>query len=637
MSLAAFGHKEVGFVGDDGRRPAYSTAPRARSRRRRAIVGLALFLAGCGAFAWWAKGRGYKTWMLETAFPRPALVMRTRPADGERGVLMNEFIAADVSLPRFGSVIDAASLTTDNVKLYRADDGQPIEAHVNTSGAGDSIVLQPLALLEPGTRYTFEVTPGVRDTKGTPFQPYKATFTTSSVVELMEFPAAFEKVSLAHPQAIFTCVTFGPDGKLYAASVDGRIVRWAINADGTLEASETIQTILAANNGPRMVIGIRFDPAATADDLALWVTHGILGERDVPDFTSALSRLSGPKLEKYQDYVVGLPRAHKDHLCNQLDFGPDDCIYFTQGSNTGTGAPDKKWAGRYERLLTAAMLRVDPRLITKPPLNVQTEGKGLHKHYDPFAPGAPVTVYATGLRLGFDSLWHSSGHLFTGINGSAAGGNTPGSDSVEPGSPGRIDIAERGPINAAKVPALFEIGARPDFLLLIEKGGYYGHPNPRRHELVLDGGNPTAGEDIAEVPEYPVGTTPDRNWRKPAVALGRNVSPNGMIEYKGDAFGGALDGKILLTRYSGGDDLVALAVGAEGQITEMIVGIEGFRGFLDPLDITQDPRSGALYVSEYSGSKLTLLRPLKDAQGRAVNSTKALRMKIDPETRQAVR
>ena len=31
-----------------------------------------------------------------------------------------------------------------------------------------------------------------------------------------------------------------------------------------------------------------------------------------------------------------------------------------------------------------------------------------------------------------------------------------------------------------------------DYLLRVEKGGYYGHPNPARAEYVLNGGNPTA-------------------------------------------------------------------------------------------------------------------------------------------------
>ena len=40
---------------------------------------------------------------------------------------------------------------------------------------------------------------------------------------------------------------------------------------------------------------------------------------------------------------------------NQIAFGPDGCVYWSQGSHTAMGAPDQKWGGnRVERLLSAA-------------------------------------------------------------------------------------------------------------------------------------------------------------------------------------------------------------------------------------------------------------------------------------------
>src|SRR5688572_22528204 len=85
------------------------------------------------------------------ALQRSTRVTHTRPGNGEGGVLPNAFIAADVHLPNTGHGIDATSLTSDAVKLYRTDDRAPVAAVVNTSGAGDAIVLQPVGMLEPGT------------------------------------------------------------------------------------------------------------------------------------------------------------------------------------------------------------------------------------------------------------------------------------------------------------------------------------------------------------------------------------------------------------------------------------------------------------------------------------------------------
>jgi glucose/arabinose dehydrogenase len=277
-------------------------------------------------------------------------------------------------------------------------------------------------------------------------------------------------------------------------------------------------------------------------------------------------------------------------------------------------------------------------------VNVQTEGakEGSQPYYNPFAPDAPVTVYATGIRLGYDTLWHSGGWLYTAVNGSAAGGNVPAYDPKDKETIAdvkrRTDLAARGEYVAPPAPGLKEIAARPDYLYRVEKGAYYGHPDPRRGEFVAEGGNPTAGQDVAEVAEYPVGTMPDRNWHKPALDFGMNVSPNGMIEYASDAFGGALKGKILVVRYSGGDDVVALTVGPQGEITDLTIGIDGLRQFQDPLDLCQDPRTGRIYVAEYKGQKLTLVRPKSNnPDGTPAVSQRAFRVKVSQETRQIVR
>src|SRR5204863_4334248 len=131
-----------------------------------------------------------------------------------------------------------------------------------------------------------------------------------------------------------------------------------------------------------------------------------------------------------------------------------------------------------------------------------------------------------------------------------------------------------------------------DLLRKLEKGPYYEHPSPIRGEYVLYGGNTSADVDPLEVSSYPVGTQPDRNWHRPAYNFGTSVSPNGIIEYKGDAFDGELNGKLLITRFSGGKDIIVLAPDAKGDIVETVTGIAGFTGFVDPLDLTEDLQSG---------------------------------------------
>jgi len=514
-------------------------------------------------------------------------VSGTRPMPDARNVLPNAFVAADLHLPTKGKGVDARTISTETVKLYRAADHTPVKSVVNTSGAGDAIVLQPAEMLQPETAYTFEITRGLKDTNGTGFQPYSATFTTAAGAATSDYPVAFDKIALGQTPGVVICLTLGPDGMLYAGTFDGRILRYKVAADGTLSAPSIIPTIQQVNQGPRLITGLRFDPSSTPENLVLWVSHGAMALEKAPHWTGKISRLTGSSLSACQDVVIHLPRAYRDHLNNQLEFGPDGAIYFNQASMTAMGAPDRKWDMRKETPLTAAMLRLDPRLITRT-LDAKTaDGGGT---YDPKAPGAPLTVYASGIRVAFDLLFHSSGNLYVPINGSARGGNTPGSADQT-------------------IPALRDVSTQPDLLLRVEKGGYYGHPNPARQEYVLNGGNPTPERDPVEVSEYPIGTAPPSNWHMPAYEFGKSVSPNGTIEYKSNTFAGALRGKLLITRYSGGDDVIVLTPGPNGNIAESITGITGLTGFIDPLDIIEDPRTGNLYVAEFGGQKMTLLRP----------------------------
>lgn len=413
----------------------------------------------------------------------------------------------------------------------------------------------------------------------------------------------FQKVALPTTNGKqYTTVTIGPDGKLYATANDGEIRRWPILADGTVGSVQIIQSLRTTAGGNRLLIGLVFDPAATADNLIAWVTHSFYGFDGMADWGGKITRLSGPNLENVQDYVVDLPRSSRDHVTNGITFGPDGAIYFLQGANATMGAPDGGWANRSEHTLTAAVLRLDPTLIGSPPLNVRTSDGG---SYNPYAPSAPLTIYASGIRNPYDLVWHSNGWLYISFNGSASGGNLP---AATPGAPCANGSTYSGP----SVSAQTNVPEKNDYLVRVTPGGYYGHPNPTRCEFVMNGGNPTNGTDPAQVTTYPVGTQPDPNFRGFAYDFGLHRSPDGIIEYRSCLFGGALKGKLLVVRYSQGDDIMVLTPGGPSQdITTTQTGITGFTGFSDPLDLTEDRRTGNIYVAEYapSASRITLLRP----------------------------
>ncbi|MDP9794019.1 hypothetical protein J2S43_002531 [Catenuloplanes nepalensis] len=517
-------------------------------------------------------------------------------------------VVEDLRLP--GGGVDPATLTSATVTLVRVSDGAAVAANPITSGGGDVINLSPAAPLAASTLYRFSVTAQVRDVAGRAFAPYSIVFRTG-VAGGNGGPIAFSKTVGVATGAPFTSVVTGPDGRLYAGTLDGRILRFPINADGTLGTATVINTVRdhavaagLAGAPNRTVIGLAFDPASTAAAPVLWITdnYEYTGPLNVPDWSSHIARLSGPDLSVYTDVVTNLPRSVKDHETNSLAFGPDGALYTTQGANNAMGAPDSTWGNRPERLLSAAVLRLDVTALPPAlPIDAKTSEGGT---YDPYAPGAPLTIFATGVRNAYDLVWHSNGHLYTPTNGSAAGGNTPATPSPLPAS-----CARRGYTGPA-VPALTGVGtAETDYVFDVRPGRYYGHPNPERCEWVLAGGNPTGGTDPFQVPGYPVGTLPDADLDLPGMYdAGLHASANGVIEYTGGAFGGALRGKLLVVRYSSGQDIQTFDVAPNGTLSSRTTGLTGLTGFSQPLDVTE--HLGNLYVTELGANRITLLRPV---------------------------
>jgi len=545
------------------------------------------------------------------------------PPDGFTFVGRDTAVKVDVNLPNVGEGVDETTLTADNVRLLRASDMLPIDATVNTTGGGDAIVLQPRAVLDARTGYIFQLSDRVKDQGGHAFLPFTSSFSTGDFTNLKIDPRyryAVTDPPLWNGTPIDSLV-FGPDGKLYGTDLLGIVRRWTLAPDGTLTNEEQW-----ADLAGRTIIGIVFQPD---DRNTFWITtNAPVYIQPAQDWTGTVTKVTmdpsqpGFVVASWVDMVSGLPRSAKDHMTNSLAFGPDGALYVTQGSTTAAGAPDPTWYNRSEHLLSSALLRIDLKLLTQP-INVQTEplpppaddagsppvfGPPLPPWdggiYDPHAANAPVTLYGEGLRNAYDLVWHSNGHLYAPTNGTAAGGNTPGSP------PGVSPV----------VPPLISIPTQDDFLFDVVQGGYYGHPNPTRGQYVLNGGNPTAGIDPDEVAPfdggvgYPVGTLPDKNWKGSVYDFSRNRSPDGALESKGPAFGGALKGYLFVVEYSAGDDVLAIPIPPTGGTIDRTGVLQVASGLSDPVDIAEDVNTGNLYVAQLvqggaDGGAIILLRP----------------------------
>ncbi|MFT2011394.1 malectin domain-containing carbohydrate-binding protein [Pontibacter sp. 13R65] len=551
-------------------------------------------------------------------------ITAVRPANGATGVALDQSISVDLAFPS-GASLDGATISPNTVKLYSVSNGNRTEVSgtaVNTTAAGDAITLT--ATLNLNTTYEFRVSDQVKDLNGYALLPFTSTFTTTSIVETI--PPDLEGIAFTEQILVdntfgndgFTTLVIGPDRKLYAATSGGKIERWDIRPDGTIFNRITISPFGSTR---RLLVGLRFDPAATADNLVAWLSHSASVFKDAPEWSSTISRINmnSPDNPQVVDYVINLPRSVKDHSIFSIDFGPDGGMYILQGGNTAMGAADPSWGNRPERLLSAALLRLDIAKAQQQalPIDAKTEEGG---NYNPYAANAPLTLYATGIRNAYDLVWHSNGQLYVPTNGSAAGGYTPGLNSGSVWSNGSV-------YNGPTIPAMVDVRAtQSDYLFRVEKGGYYGHPNVLRNEYIMNGGNPTAEVDPAEIVwelngqkyGYPVGTPHEPNYRGFAFDFGLNMSPNGVIEYKSNAFGGRLAGKLLVCRFSGSDDILLLEPG--GPKLDIVRSVEGSlipglrRPFSNPLDLVEDVVTGNLYLSEYfdgNGSgkpRITLLK-----------------------------
>ncbi len=126
----------------------------------------------------------------------------------------------------------------------------------------------------------------------------------------------------------------------------------------------------------------------------------------------------------------------------------------------------------------------------------------------------------------------------------------------------------------------------------------------------LPGQQETSYVDVAK---YPSTLGPDPNYLEPAYDFEKNKSPNGVIEYKSDSFGGKLQGLLMVVRFSGQDDLLVMQPRGNGDIADANGNVPGLGGFDDPLDVVEDLRTGNIYISEYDRDgngipRITLLR-----------------------------
>jgi glucose/arabinose dehydrogenase len=397
-----------------------------------------------------------------------------------------------------------------------------------------------------------------------------------------------------------TVVQRGPDGRIYVGNVVGEIRRYDVDPTTGLPAGPP--RVINKYVGKSEITGIAFSGHNLHPDV--WVSRGAQCDQCAITKTGTISLLTGRDLAKARDVIVGLPRSYHDHMNNGIHFGPDGRLYIAQGGMTGYGAPDTYWGDRSETPLSASILVADVLHDARFQGTVDVD---TNHGYNATAADAPVRVYAEGLRNTFDFVFAGNGHLYAPGNESS-NGNAPAGPGGNP-------------------PELDGLPSGPDMFDDIVPGGYYGHPNPAQGHYTLMGGNPTGVKGPWIWTQYPVGTQPDPAWIKPMLNLHQHRSPDGVTEYRSDAFAGALKGQLLLTEFANGDDLLALQLGEGGTRIASVTQLA--TGFDNPIGVASD-LAGHIYVNEFgdetdgTGGQITLLQPTTpggSASPQAVLST----------------
>ena len=465
-----------------------------------------------------------------------------------------------------------------------------------------------------------------------------------------------------------TTVTFGADGRLYVTEINGAIKAFDVTSDGdgnfSLGNQETITEVKdipnhdddgSLNTGvnDRQVTGLVTDFVDGKMVLYVSSSDPRIGDSDTGD--TGLDTNSGVITKLTQndqggwdavDIVRGLPRSEENHAVNGMTI-VDGNLLVNVGGNTNEGAPSDAFNYLGETALSASILEIDLAAIEAlpvlndgsrdyvydlPTLDDPTRANGgsqedangndingpwggndgLNQAILPA--DAPLSIYATGLRNNYDIIQHSNGNVYTIDNGANDGfGGAPIIDNGEATN----DINEGG-IETS------------DPLIIINKNGYYGSPNPIRSnqdgEVVSTMTTAASPTPLATPPNaVPTGVNIQSGFiidpskftgdlsrleqeenlvdPRPTAIVDFGQSTNGFVEYTASSFDGAAQGDIFAVTLFGTASAVRHVDLDTGTLTDVTsINVGG-----NPLDITQGP-DGSLWVASLFGG-ITAWKP----------------------------
>ena len=369
------------------------------------------------------------------------------------------------AMPTAGPPAGGQVVTINGIGFFPSGSAVVHWGSVNLSGAALAVTPDTITLTTPAGSETIAVTVqtpnGVSNSVG-------YTYQTGQV------PIGFTMTPLVAVTSP-TQAAWGPDGRLYVATVNGDIVIYTFNDDYVITDVQTVTAVSPLTN--TNILGIAFNPFDPPSPVKIYVAHSLLFANGGACFTGfspysgQISVLQGPNFT-VDPLVTGLPVSNHDHGINGMAFDAVGDLLVAVGGTTNAGvAGDCQIGALPESPLSAAVLKVR---LTAPGFNGAVQylftpgAPPCTPNNDPndqvcgatvdVAPGVDVLVHAPGLRNMFDLLWHTNGQLY-GVDNGPNGGFGPASTSATTQS---------------------SDPTQPDEVLALVEGHYYGHPNRNR-------------------------------------------------------------------------------------------------------------------------------------------------------------
>ena len=475
------------------------------------------------------------------------------------------------SMPATGSTLGGESITIQGFGFF------PSSAVAVNWG---STVLPASSLFVTPTEITLTTPPGSGTISVSVQTPNglgnSVSFTYAVNVAPVVFGAPQTIVGVQNP----TQAAWGPDGRLYVATISGQIFVYTLDDNYVLTNTQTISAISALSN--KMILGIAFNPSDPPNPVRLYVAHSNLFANGGACFTGTsaysgqVSRIDGPNFTTVVPVVTALPTSNHDHGVNGLVFDNNGDLLLAQGGNTNAGVAGNCNIGQLpESPLSAAILRAQ---VSRPGFNgsitYRSTSTGQPQNDQMFgetvdvAPGVDVSVWAPGFRNPFDLVLTTEGRLYNTDNGpNSSFGPASTSATTQAPDPTTPDQIER-----------------------LIQGHYYGHPNRSR-------GRYFPRENVFRDPAAPAILG---QYTAPLATV--DSSSNGIDEYRATTFNSGMRGNLLVQKL--GSLLYRAQLNAAG------TGLTNTQILSNPagLDVVTGP-GGAILTIDYDGGLVKVLKP----------------------------